>query len=85
MATEAVFHSVKLTSRTLAAVPATSSDGRSQWVVGTTSLREENEVRGNTCVPYVHSMGSAARTVCLDGSAPPRPSNAHPLIHRCVC
>jgi hypothetical protein len=44
MATEAVSYSVKLPARTLHAVPASSSGGKSQWIVGTTSLKEENEV-----------------------------------------
>lgn len=42
---EAVTYSVHLPTRTLQAVPSSSSEGRSQWIVGTTSLREENEVR----------------------------------------
>jgi hypothetical protein len=44
MATEAVSYSINLPARTLRAVPASSSDKRSHWIVGTTSLREENEV-----------------------------------------
>lgn len=43
--TEAVSYSIKLPARTLRAVPASSNDKKPQWIVGTTSLREENEVR----------------------------------------
>jgi hypothetical protein len=38
---EAITFSLTLPSRTLRAVPA--ADGVTQWIVGTTSLREENE------------------------------------------
>uniref|UniRef100_A0A383VHU4 EIPR1-like beta-propeller domain-containing protein n=1 Tax=Tetradesmus obliquus TaxID=3088 RepID=A0A383VHU4_TETOB len=43
MAAEAITFSLTLPSRTLRAVPA--GDGVTQWIVGTTSLREENEVK----------------------------------------
>eukprot|EP00882_Tetradesmus_deserticola_P025636 GHRQ01028174.1.p1 GENE.GHRQ01028174.1~~GHRQ01028174.1.p1 ORF type:complete len:248 (+),score=49.95 GHRQ01028174.1:24-746(+) len=43
MAAEAVTFSLTLPARTLRAVPA--ENGVTQWIAGTTSLREENEVR----------------------------------------
>lgn len=44
---QVVQYTMQLHSRALAAVPSQSS--RSQWLVGSTALREENEVRSVVC------------------------------------
>jgi hypothetical protein len=49
MAAEAITFSLTLPSRTLRSVP--DADGVTQWIVGTTSLREENEASTHCCSP----------------------------------
>jgi ribosome modulation factor len=76
-----VQYTMQLQSRVL--VPMTSQRSRSQWLVGSTSLRDDNEVRaagGETegCGPARPHVCTRRRWRGAGGAAPPPPPARRP-------